>query len=67
MDQARLVYTAETTATTLTADRVMMDFDTSGNDSLLQNTLVSGHSVMETSPLLSRAWIRPIRAFSRAT
>ena len=41
-DQARLVNKADTTVTTLTGDRVVMDFDTSGNDSLLQNALVGG-------------------------
>lgn len=52
VDQARLVSTAETTATTLTADRVVMDFDTSGSDSLLTNTLAEGHSVMENRPVI---------------
>lgn len=52
VDQARLVSTAETTATTLTADRVTMDFDTSGSDSLLTNTLAYGHSVMENKPVI---------------
>jgi len=51
-DSARLVNTADTTVTTLTADRVVMDFDTTGDDSLLQNALASGHGVMESKPVL---------------
>ena len=51
-DQARLVSTAETAITTLTGDQVVMDFDTSGDDSLLQNALVSGHGQMESKPVV---------------
>lgn len=51
-DHAHLVNTADTTITTLTGDRVVMDFDTSGNDSLLQNALVAGHGVMESKPVI---------------
>jgi len=51
-DQARLVNTADATVTTLTGDKVVMDFDTSGNDSLLQNALVSGHGIMESKPVI---------------
>jgi len=52
VDQAHLVSTAETTATLLNADRVVMDFDTSGSDSLLTSTRAEGHSVMENKPVL---------------
>jgi lipopolysaccharide export system protein LptA len=52
VDQARLVSTAETTATTLTADRVVMDFDATGSDSLLTTTLAQGHGVMENKPVV---------------
>lgn len=50
-DQARLVNTGETAVTTLSGDQVVMDFDTTGNDSLLQNALVSGHGQMESKPV----------------
>src|SRR6266849_3229749 len=36
---------------TMTADRVVMDFDTSGKDSVLQTALAVGHSVMESKPV----------------
>jgi lipopolysaccharide export system protein LptA len=51
-DQARLTNTADTTTTTLNGDRVVMDFDTSGNDSLLENAVVSGHGIMESKPVI---------------
>jgi lipopolysaccharide export system protein LptA len=51
-DQARVASTAETTITTVTADRVIMDFDTSGDDSLLQSALAVGHSSMESKPVI---------------
>ena len=63
-DNARVVSTAETTATTLTADSVVMDFDTEGDDSLLQNAVATGHGYMELKPVIrKRAWIRRTRAF----
>jgi len=51
VDQARMVSTAETAVTTMTSDRVVMDFDTSGKDSVLQTALAVGHSVMESKPV----------------
>jgi len=51
-DQARLVNSADTAITTLTADKVVMDFDTTGDDSLLQNALASGHGLMESKPVI---------------
>ena len=51
-DQAKLVNSADTTVTTLTGDHVVMDFDTSGDGSLLQDALVSGHGIMESKPVL---------------
>ncbi|HEY6390376.1 MAG TPA: LPS export ABC transporter periplasmic protein LptC [Bryobacteraceae bacterium] len=51
VDQARMVSTAETAVTTMTSDRVVMDFDTSGKDSVLQTALAAGHSVMESKPV----------------
>jgi len=50
-DNARVVSTAETTATTLTADKVVMDFDTQGDDSLLQSAVATGHGYMELKPV----------------
>ena len=51
VEQAKLVSTAETAITTMTADRVVMDFDTSGADSILQTALAMGHSVVESKPV----------------
>lgn len=51
IDQARLVSTAATAVTTVNADRVVLDFDTSGDDSILQNALAMGHSRMESKPV----------------
>ncbi len=51
VDQARMVSTADTAVTTMTSDRVVMDFDTSGKDSVLQTALAVGHSVMESKPV----------------
>ncbi|HYL35026.1 MAG TPA: LPS export ABC transporter periplasmic protein LptC [Bryobacteraceae bacterium] len=52
MDQARLVSTADTAITTVTADRVAMDFDTTGGGSLLETAVATGHSQMESKPVL---------------
>ncbi len=51
VDQARLVSTQDTAITTMTSDRVVMDFDTSGEDSILQNALATGRSVVESKPV----------------
>lgn len=51
VDHAGLVSTTETAVTTMTADRVVMDFDTSGADSILQTALASGHSTVESKPV----------------
>lgn len=51
VDQARMVSTADTAVTTMTSDKVVMDFDTSGKDSVLQTALAVGHSVMESKPV----------------
>jgi lipopolysaccharide export system protein LptA len=50
-EQAKLVSTADTTITTMTADRVVMDFDTSTTDSILRTALAQGHSMVESQPL----------------
>jgi lipopolysaccharide export system protein LptA len=51
VDQARLVSKQETAITTMTADQVVMDFDTSGDGSVLQTAVASGHSMVETNPV----------------
>lgn len=51
-DDAHVVSTAETTVTTLTADKVVMDFNTDGDDSLLQKADATGHGYMESKPVL---------------
>ena len=51
VDQARLVSTQDTAITTMTSDRVVMDLDTSGDGSVLQTAVASGHSMVETNPV----------------
>jgi lipopolysaccharide export system protein LptA len=51
-DQAHVVSTGQTSLTTITSDRVVMDFDTTGSDSILQTTLAQGHSTMESRPVI---------------
>ena len=51
VDQARLVSKQDTTITTMTADQVVMDFDTSGDGSVLQTAVASGNSMVETNPV----------------
>ncbi len=48
---ARLVSTADTGQTTLTTDRIDMDFDTSDKESVLKTALATGHSVAESKPV----------------
>jgi lipopolysaccharide export system protein LptA len=52
VDQARVVDHGETSQTTITGDRVVMDFETTESDSLLQNAVSQGHSVMESKPVI---------------
>jgi lipopolysaccharide export system protein LptA len=49
---ARLISTADNGVTTMTADRVDMDFDTSTKDSVLTTAVSTGHSVVESKPLV---------------
>jgi lipopolysaccharide export system protein LptA len=51
VDRARMVSTADTGITTMISDRVIMDFDTSGKDSILQTALAVGHSSVESKPV----------------
>ncbi|MGI8743098.1 MAG: LPS export ABC transporter periplasmic protein LptC [Bryobacteraceae bacterium] len=48
---AKLVSTSDTAETTITSDRVDMDFDTANNDSSLSTALASGHGVLESKPI----------------
>lgn len=50
-DNAHLDSHAETTETTITTDRIDLDFDTSSGDSILKGALASGHSVAESKPV----------------
>ncbi len=52
VDQARVVSHGETSATTITSDRVVMNFETTDSDSLLQTAVAQGHSVMESKPVI---------------
>jgi lipopolysaccharide export system protein LptA len=52
VDQARVVSNGETSQTTITSDRVVMDFETTDSDSLLQAAVAQGHSVMESKPVM---------------
>jgi lipopolysaccharide export system protein LptA len=51
VDQAKLVSTADTSITTMAADRVTMDFDTSTADSILQTAVAMGHATVESKPV----------------
>jgi lipopolysaccharide export system protein LptA len=46
----RLVSTSDTSRTTVTSDRMNLDFTVSGNDSVLSNAVSSGNSVAESAP-----------------
>jgi lipopolysaccharide export system protein LptA len=52
VDQARVVSNGETSQTTITSDRVVMDFETTDSDSLLRTALAQGHSSMESKPAI---------------
>jgi lipopolysaccharide export system protein LptA len=51
-DHARVVSTADTSVTTMTSDTLVMDFDTSTKDSILQNAVGNGHGVVESKPVI---------------
>ena len=52
VDQARVVSNGDTSQTTITSDRVVMDFETTESDSLLQTAVAQGHSIMESKPVI---------------
>jgi lipopolysaccharide export system protein LptA len=51
-DQARVISNGETSQTTITSDRVVMDFETTESDSILQTAVAQGHSTMESKPVI---------------
>ena len=51
VEQAKLVSTADTAITTMTGDRVELEFDTSTVDSILKTALAMGHSSVESKPV----------------
>lgn len=52
VDQAQVVSHGDTSQTTITSDRVVMDFETTDTDSLLQSALAQGHGRMESRPVI---------------
>jgi lipopolysaccharide export system protein LptA len=52
VDQARVVSNGDTSQTTITSDRVIMGFETTASDSILQTALAQGHSTMESKPVI---------------
>jgi lipopolysaccharide export system protein LptA len=52
VDQAHVVSSGETSLTTLTSDRVLMDFETTDTDSILRSAVSQGHSTMESKPVI---------------
>jgi lipopolysaccharide export system protein LptA len=52
VDQARVVSHGDTSQTTITSDRVVMDFETTESDSLLQSAVAQGHGTMESKPVI---------------
>jgi lipopolysaccharide export system protein LptA len=51
-DQARVVSNGETSQTAISSDRVVMDFETTESDSILQTAVAQGHSTMESKPVI---------------
>jgi lipopolysaccharide export system protein LptA len=52
VEQAKLVSTADTSITTMTGDRVELEFDTSTVDSILTRAVVMGHGMVESKPVI---------------
>jgi lipopolysaccharide export system protein LptA len=52
VDQAHVLANGDTSQTTIASDRVVMDFDTTGSDSILTTAVAQGHSTMESKPLI---------------
>ncbi|HME05473.1 MAG TPA: LPS export ABC transporter periplasmic protein LptC [Bryobacteraceae bacterium] len=51
IQNAKLISGMETTVTTITSDKVEMDFDTSQGDSTLKVAVATGHAVAESKPI----------------
>ena len=51
IDQAHVVSHGDTSQTTITSDRVVMDFQTTDSDSVLQTAVAQGHGIMESKPV----------------
>ena len=51
VDQTRVVSNGDTSQTTILSDRVVMDFETTNSDSILQTAVAQGHSTMESKPV----------------
>jgi lipopolysaccharide export system protein LptA len=51
VDQARVVSDGDTSQTTIASDRVIMAFETTESDSILQTAVAQGHSTMESKPV----------------
>ncbi len=52
VDQASVVAKGDTSQTTITSDRVIMGFETTETDSVLQTAVAQGHSIMESKPVI---------------
>ncbi len=52
VDQARVVSNGDTSQTTIASDRVVMNFETTDSDSILQTAVAQGHSTMESKPVI---------------
>jgi lipopolysaccharide export system protein LptA len=52
VDQASVVAKGDTSQTTITSDRVIMAFETTATDSILQTAVAQGHSTMESKPVI---------------
>ncbi len=52
VDQARVVSNGDTSQTTIASDRVIMGFETTASDSILQTADAQGHSTMESKPVI---------------
>jgi lipopolysaccharide export system protein LptA len=52
VDQARVVSNGDTSQTTIASDRVIMGFETTASDSILQTADAQGHSTMESKPVV---------------
>ena len=52
VEQAHVVSKGDTSQTTITSDQVVMGFQTTESDSILQTAVAQGHSIMESKPVI---------------